>query len=131
MNSVIRPGARDDIIRQFRWYLIEQDAPDAAFRFVDAVEESVQQLLVMRDVGAPREIRNPALKGLRVWPVKEFEEFLIFYVAVGETVRVIRVLHGRRDLDRILKKESGEFEALRSDDHSWDGLVRPGSVPYN
>ena len=108
MNSVIRPGARDDIIRQFRWYLIEQDAPDAAFRFVDAVEESVQQLLVMRDVGAPREIRNPALKGLRVWPVKEFEEFLIFYVAVGETVRVIRVLHGRRDLDRILKKESGD-----------------------
>jgi toxin ParE1/3/4 len=98
VNSVIRPGARDDIIRQFRWYLVEQVAPDAAFRFVDAVEESFQQLLLMPDMGAPREIRNPALKGLRVWPVKEFEEFLIFYVTLGDTVRVIRVLHGRRTL---------------------------------
>jgi plasmid stabilization system protein ParE len=47
VKSVIRPRARDDIIRQFRWYLVEQDAPDAAFRFVDAVEESVRQLLRM------------------------------------------------------------------------------------
>jgi toxin ParE1/3/4 len=105
VKSVIRPRARDDIIRQFRWYLVEQDAPDAAFRFVDAVEESVRQLVRMPDMGAPREIRNPALKGLRAWPVKEFEEFLIFYVAQEDTVRVIRVLHGKRDLDRILKKE--------------------------
>jgi plasmid stabilization system protein ParE len=64
VNPVIRPAARDDIIRQFRWYLVEQDAPDAALRFVDAVEESVQQLLLMPDMGAPREIGNPALKGL-------------------------------------------------------------------
>jgi hypothetical protein len=25
VNSIIRPRARDDIIRQFRWYLLEQD----------------------------------------------------------------------------------------------------------
>jgi hypothetical protein len=40
--SVIRPRARDDIIRQYRWYLVEKDAPDAAFRFLDAVEKSVE-----------------------------------------------------------------------------------------
>jgi hypothetical protein len=45
---------------------------------VDAVEKSVQRLVLMPEMGAPREIRNPALKGLRVWPVKGFEEFLIF-----------------------------------------------------
>jgi toxin ParE1/3/4 len=108
VNPVIRSRARDDIIRQFRWYLIQQDVPDAALRFVDAVEETVQQLLLMPDMGAPREIRNPALKGLRVWPVKEFEEFLTFYVAQGDALRVIRVLHGKRDLDRIMKKESAD-----------------------
>jgi plasmid stabilization system protein ParE len=57
--------------------------PMLAFRFVDAVEASVEQLLRMPHMGAPRELRNPALKGLRVWPVKEFEEFLIFYVVEG------------------------------------------------
>ncbi|HXB70947.1 MAG TPA: type II toxin-antitoxin system RelE/ParE family toxin [Candidatus Acidoferrales bacterium] len=113
MNRVIRPRAQDDILRQFRWYLVEKDASDAAFRFVDAVEASVEQLLRMPNMGAPRELRNPALKGLRVWPVKQFEEFLIYYVVEGDTVRVIRILHGKRDLDRILKKESADDDALR------------------
>ncbi len=104
MNPVIRGAARDDILRQFRWYL-EQDARDAAFRFVDAVDESVRQLSQMPDMGAPRDLRNPALKGLRVWPVKEFEDFLIFYVVHGDTVRIIRILHGKRDVARIMREE--------------------------
>jgi len=37
-------------------------------------------------MGAPREIRNPALKGLRLWPVKDFEELLIFYLVAGDTL---------------------------------------------
>jgi hypothetical protein len=41
VTPVIRPRARDDIIRQYRWYLVDKDAPDVAFRFMDAVEESV------------------------------------------------------------------------------------------
>jgi toxin ParE1/3/4 len=113
MKAVIRPRAKDDILRQYRWYLVEQDAPDAAFRFVEAVEASVEQLLRMPHMGAPRELRNPSLKGLRVWPVKEFDEFLIFYVVEGETVRVIRILHGKRDVDRVLKKESADDVKLQ------------------
>lgn len=105
MKAVIRPRAHDDILRQFRWYLVEQDAPDVAFRFVEAVEASVEQLLRMPGMGARRESRNPALKGLRLWPVKEFDEFLIFYVVAKDTVRVVRILHGKRDIERILKKE--------------------------
>jgi toxin ParE1/3/4 len=112
VKAVIRPKAHDDILRQFRWYLVEQDAPDAAFRFVEAVETSVEELLRMPGMGAPRKIRNPALKGLRLWPVKAFDEFLIFYVVAGDTVRVIRVLHGKRDIERILKKESGDDDKV-------------------
>jgi plasmid stabilization system protein ParE len=63
-------------------------------------------------MGALREIGNPALKGLRLWPVKDFDELLIFYVVAGDTVRVIRILHGKRDIDRILKKESVHDEKL-------------------
>ena len=44
--------------------------------------------------------------------MKQFEEFLIYYVVEGDTVRVIRILHGKRDLDRILKKESADGDAL-------------------
>ena len=112
MNSVIRPRARDDIIRQFRWYLVNQDAADAAYRFLDPLEESIQQLLSMPRMGAPRTLKNRDLEGLRVWPVKGFEKIYIFYLTEGETVRVIRVLRGRRDLERILKQESVDDDTI-------------------
>ena len=72
---------KSDILRQFRWYLVEQDAPNALFRFMEAVED--------------------------------FDDFLIFYVVVEYTVRVVRILHGKRDLDRILKKESADDDKLQ------------------
>jgi toxin ParE1/3/4 len=67
----------------------------------------------MPNMGAPRELHNSALKGLRLWPVKDFDEFLIFYVVEGDAVKVIRILHGKRDLDRILKKESADDDKLQ------------------
>jgi toxin ParE1/3/4 len=109
VKAVIRPRAQDDILRQFRWYLVEPDAPDAAFRFVEAVEAPVVRA---PNMGAPRKLRSPALKGLRIWPVKDFNDFLIFYVVAGDTVRVIRILHGKRDVDRILKKEPGDDDKV-------------------
>jgi plasmid stabilization system protein ParE len=69
-------------------------------------------LWLMPEIRAPRETRNPALKGLRVCPVKDFEDFLIFDLANGDAVRIIRILHGKRDLIRILTKESAADDAL-------------------
>jgi toxin ParE1/3/4 len=112
VNAVIRPRARDDIIRQFRWYLVKQDTAEAAYRFLDALEESVRQLLSMPHMGSPRALKNRHLEGLRAWPVKGFEEIYIFYLTQGETVRVIRVSHGRRDLERILKQESVDHDTI-------------------
>jgi plasmid stabilization system protein ParE len=86
VNPVIRPRARDDIVRQFRWCPVEQDAPDAALWFVEAVKASFEQLLRMPHMGAPRELRNPALKGC----------------GSGR----VRVPHGKRDIDRILRNEA-------------------------
>jgi plasmid stabilization system protein ParE len=64
VNLVVRPRARDDIIQQFRWYLVKQDAPDAAFLFLDAVDESTRDLLRMPNMGAKKALKNPALEGL-------------------------------------------------------------------
>jgi plasmid stabilization system protein ParE len=49
----ILPRAGDDIIRQFRYYLVDQDAPAAAFRFREAVIESIVQLKPHPRIGAP------------------------------------------------------------------------------
>jgi plasmid stabilization system protein ParE len=54
VNPVIRPRARDDIIRQFRWYLVDRDA-----------------------------------------------------------LRVVRILHGKRDIDGILQNEPADDGLLQ------------------
>jgi toxin ParE1/3/4 len=101
VKHIIRPAAREDIVRQFRYYLME-DAAVAAARFLDAVDESIQAICRMPHIGAPKSLKNPALSGLRSWAVKGFEDILIFYVVQPDTLRVVRVLHGRRDIKKIL-----------------------------
>lgn len=62
MKHIIRPAAKDDIIRQFRYYLLE-DAFEAASRFVDAVDESIKAICEMPHAGAPKQFKNPILSG--------------------------------------------------------------------
>jgi plasmid stabilization system protein ParE len=62
-------------------------------------------------MGAPGEIGNPALKGLRL-AGERVRRVPYFYVVAGDTVRVIRILHGKLDIDRILGKESVDDDKL-------------------
>ncbi len=38
---------------------------------------------------------------VKVWPVKGFENFLIFYTISEGSIDVIRVLHGSRDIESV------------------------------
>ena len=40
-----------------------------------------------------------------MWPIPRFEKYLIFYRFNDDTLEVIRVLHGARDLTRIFETE--------------------------
>jgi len=57
-------------------------------------------------MGASRPLRNPTLSGLRSWAVKGFEDILIFYVVQPDALRIVRVLHGRRDIKKTLEREN-------------------------
>ena len=107
MKHVIRPAAKDDIIRQYRYYLL-QDAFETAARFLDAVDESIEAICQMPHSGAPKPLKNPILSGLRSWAVKGFEDILIFYVVRPDALRVVRVLRGRRDIQKILEREKND-----------------------
>ena len=102
MRIEILPRAQDDITRQFRYYLVEQDASATAFRFREAVTESIGQLKPTSRIGTPF---RGSITGLRSWPVKGFEEIRIYYQALPAVVRVVRILHGKRDVRRILSSE--------------------------
>ena len=102
MRIEILPRAGDDMIRQFRYYLVDQDAAAAAFRFREAVTESIGQLKPHPRIGTPFRGR---ITGLRSWPVKGFEDIRIYYQVFPGVARVVRILHGKRDVRRILAME--------------------------
>ena len=83
------------------------DAPEAAERFLSAVEAAIDRVIAMPHIGSPRSLKNKSPSGLRCWQVGDgFEEISIYYRVHDDLLRVIRVLHGKRDVLRILEKET-------------------------
>lgn len=99
----IRPSAKADIAACHD-YLAERN-PDAAMRFVDAVEETCR-LIALSPLGyaamEPPKQARPMPVVLRKRTIKGFEKYLVFYFMEGDEVQILRVLHGARDVSSIL-----------------------------
>jgi plasmid stabilization system protein ParE len=102
-----RQAASDDVVRQFRYYLVTLNFPDIAVRFRDAVRRTVESLREHPFVGPRYGSTSPQLQNLRSWPVAGFEAIRIYYLLDEDAIRVIRILHGKRDVKRILERETG------------------------
>jgi plasmid stabilization system protein ParE len=100
-----RQAASDDVVRQFRYYLVSLNLPEVAVRFRDAVRLTVQSLLQHPLVGPRFHSNNPQLQNLRTWPVAGFEAIRIYYLLEQDTLQVLRILHGKRDVKRIVEGE--------------------------
>ena len=105
MKFVIRPAAREDILRQYEYYLIEADNERVAARFLSAVQSAIAQVCRQPGTGAPKVLRNMKLAGLRSSPVRGFSDIRVYYLVSENILRIVRVLHGKRDLDPILEGE--------------------------
>jgi toxin ParE1/3/4 len=99
-------AARDDVVRQFRYYLIRQNLPDLAIRFRTAVRQTIQSLQSHPLVGSRYRSNNHQLQNLRTWAVTGFEAIRNYYQVDQETLRIIRILHGKRGVKRILEAEA-------------------------
>lgn len=82
---------------------IADDNPDAALRFVEAIEKACERLAEMPNIGRIREFNNPRLMGIRMWPVPGFSRYIIFYQANEAQVRVLRILHSARDIPALFE----------------------------
>ena len=105
MKITYREAARDDVIRQFRYYLLDRKLPDVATRFRDAVKNTAK-IISRHPLASPTcPVRNPRLQNLRSWPVLGFEAIRFYFVVEDGALRVIRILHGKRDVRKILEEE--------------------------
>jgi len=102
-----RPRARLDLIEQFV-YFGERDGVELAERYFVAVEETCRRLAEHPRSGTSYDSGIAKLKGLRRFPVKGFENYLVFYFPRRSGIEVIRVLHGARDIGGVFAMEESE-----------------------
>ena len=94
-----RPQAERDIEECFV-YIAEENL-DKGVYFLVAVEDSIEELAKFPFLGKSKEFQNTAFQNVRLWRVKTYEKYLIFYSVKDETIEIIRVLHSSRNIDEL------------------------------
>jgi toxin ParE1/3/4 len=79
--------------------------PDAATRFLEAVDRTVEDLALQPLKGRLRKYRGRDLKNIRSWRVDDFENYLIFYRFSGERLEILRIKHGAMDFPQALRQD--------------------------
>lgn len=100
----IRPRARLDLLEQFV-YLAEKENVELAERFLAAVEATFERIAAHPLAGLRYLSGIGRLRGMRRAPVREFENYLIFYVPRPNGIDIIRVLQGKRDIAAVLRRD--------------------------
>ena len=96
-----RAAARRDLVEHFV-YLAAEGGESLAERFLSQAEAACEVLLDQPEIGSPLVVNDPELSGIRKWPVKDFENFLIFYLHHERGVTIVRVLYARQDWRGLL-----------------------------
>ena len=78
------------------WLFVAAESPPAADAMLDRIEASCLRLLDFPLSGPARDDLRPGLRHLRV------DQYLVVYRALDEAIQIVRVLHGKRDLDGLL-----------------------------
>jgi plasmid stabilization system protein ParE len=94
------PAVADDITGTASY--IADNSVRAAIRFVDAVETTLKWLIRHPGAGALREFDDPRLARVRSWSVQGFRKHLILYEIEATGIYILAILHGARDLPRVL-----------------------------
>lgn len=85
LRLALKPQADRDIDNHFEY--IAKDDLQVAIRFYEAVFRAFDLLLINPNLGPARDFENPKLRDIRIWFVKGFEKYLIFYSATDELSR--------------------------------------------
>ena len=87
MRVCYRQAASDDMVRQFRYYLVALNLPEIAVRFREAVRRTVESLREHPFVGPRYGSSSPQLRNLRSWPVAGLRPsaFITFWTKTPST----------------------------------------------
>jgi toxin ParE1/3/4 len=99
----VRHAAELDAFGYFQY--IREHNPEAARRFLAAIDSTVEKLAQQPLNGRLRKFRGRDLKNIRSWRVDDFENYLIFYRFAGTRLEILRVKHGAMDFPKALRRD--------------------------
>ncbi|MEO0332715.1 MAG: type II toxin-antitoxin system RelE/ParE family toxin [Bacteroidota bacterium] len=95
MAKVIRSAkARNDLKDIFN-YIADNSSESRATKLLKQLEHTMQQLADSPGMGTDRSYLAPRLLGF------PSGKYIIFYQISGDDIQIVRVLHGRRDIENI------------------------------
>lgn len=86
------------------FYLADEDE-EIAQLFLNACDMTFQFLAANQFVGATREFNSSELTAVRMWRVKNFEKYLIFYTPTQTGVKILHLLQSATDYNRAFNEE--------------------------
>jgi plasmid stabilization system protein ParE len=98
MRVVKLPRALLDLVETAEY--IAKDDVDAADRFFDAFEASLELICRTPKIGSIRQFEDRV--EVRMWPIRGFEKTLIFYTESPDEIVILRVIHSSRDYARFI-----------------------------
>jgi toxin ParE1/3/4 len=116
MSRIVRRRAARQDLADIVYHYVSTASLDTARRFRAEAQATLQRLAAMPGMGARYEHEHPALTGLRFFPLSRFRNYLIFYRPLADGIEVVRVLHGARDIPRLLAEGMGVDEQAADDD---------------
>jgi len=104
---VVRPKADRDLEDQAFYYATEA-TPELGHRFLLAAHDTFSLLATQPNMGWHPRLKHPSLEGLRVFRVSGFEKMLILYIPLLYGVEILRIIHGSRNLQSLLRLQGLE-----------------------
>jgi toxin ParE1/3/4 len=94
---VLAPRATHDLIRLYD-YLEERAGARLARSYIDRIDALFDVLADFPGIGAPRPELGASVRSSGIWP------YVIFYQVGDDSLHVLRIVHGRRNItSEILK----------------------------
>jgi toxin ParE1/3/4 len=107
-DYVVRPKADQDLDSHAD-YLAQEASLEVALRFIAAAHETFALLATRPHIGWHSRLKHAALKTARVFRVSGFEQMLVLYRTLPGGIEILRVIHGSRNLQALLRRR-GEIE---------------------
>ena len=80
---------------------IADNNEEAAQTFLDACDATFRFLAKNKFAGSVRTFENQLLNEVRMWRIKGFEKYLVFYTPTSTGIRILHVLHSATDYNRV------------------------------